>query len=932
MNEYSFLGAGDEGRRVEDMTDLPEPQLHDSIAFLKRLRPDCPWVLTAIPPDRGPTRTATFGPDKEVEALRWLQRQTDDGLNIYWMANLPRSPLTSKAKKEDVEEMVALYVDIDPKKGESPAAARANAIARLEGYSPPPSIIIDSGGGAQGVWLLDEGLYIGGDVPTAEEAERYNQHLELELGGDSCHNVDRILRLPGTINRPNKKKRKAGRIPRRAELLQFHDNRVYSLAEFTPAPPRSAAPAAGQAKVQLEGVPPALASLDELPDAVSQRTRMLIVQGCDPDEPDKYASRSEVTFAVCRGMVDGGCSDEQIAAVLLDPAWAISEHTLAQEREVEYAARQIERAREKAGSPRPRIIFNDSELGRVLDEAEAALITSGAPIYQQSGRLVHPVTIGATGMGDDQVRRAAGSLVIHDLNEYRLLEHISDAAVFVRRSMNAKGKVTEAEIGPPLRLAKHYAARVGAWRLPELAGISTIPTMREDGSIASEDGYDPASRLIIDKQGVTFPPVPDAPTKEDVERALALLIDPISQFPFVLDDEDEKPRGDVPSAARSAALSMMLTAVARHAIGAAPIFGLSAPSMETGKSLLADIPAMMVTGRRAAMISQGESEEEDAKRLLSILMRGDPVNVIDNITREVSGDALATIITEEKWSQRWLGQNKMIDVSTKAVFIANGNNLVFREDMAVRALMVSLDAQMERPGERRFDRDLRRWVPDNRAALVAAALTVLRAYVVAGRPRGGLRASRFAEWSGLIRGALVWLGEPDPLDTQKRVSAGDSARATLVSLMAALLEAFGAGAFVSCGEIIARTEAEEKPGSPPGPLALALGAACPGRGANTRALGKYLKSKVGRRHEGMWIKAHEDPKSGNRYAVMVEAEDAAPRTPELATLEDEDRLIRGEREPASLYDHHVLRCARMPPRWRPGRPSRSTRRPSTVTP
>jgi hypothetical protein len=420
-----------------------------------------------------------------------------------------------------------------------------------------------------------------------------------------------------------------------------------------------------------------------------------------------------------------------------------------------------------------------------------------------------------------------------------------------------------------------YAARVGAWRLPELAGISTIPTMREDGSIAAEDGYDPASRLIINKQDVSFPPVPDAPTKEDAERALELLIDPISQFPFVLDDEDAKPCGNVPSASRSAALSMMLTAVARHAISAAPIFGLSAPSMETGKSLLADIPAMMVTGRRAAMISQGESEEEDAKRLLSILMRGDPVNVIDNITREVSGDALATIITEEKWSQRFLGQNKMVEVSTKAVFIANGNNLVFREDMAVRALMVSLDARMERPGERSFDRDLRKWVPANRAALVVAALTILRAYVVAGRPRGKMKASRFTDWSNLIRGALVWLGEPDPLDTQDRVSAGDSARADLVALMVAMRDEFGPGVFTSCGEIIAKAGTDDRTGNPPGPLALALGAACPGRGTNSRALGKYLKSKVGRRHEGMYIKAHENNKNGNRYAVMVEADEPA---------------------------------------------------------
>lgn len=873
---------GGEEQSVAD--NLLRPNIAEAIRSQQLIRPNGPWVLSAKKGKTDPFRAKTFHPGDEDRMADWIHRNNvEERCHIYFMLNTPTRDLDSKAKKADVHEMIGGHVDVDAKKvpaaltdaqkGEHYDREREAAAAKVSNYHPAPSLTIDSGGGAQGVWLFDEPLFIGGNIAAAEEAEAYNQQFIADLDGDaSCFNLDRVLRLPGTINWKDGN----GRTPRLARLISPPEAvtpPVYPLSTFTPAPRRKAAPTAGQADVQLDGVPPFLANLDELPAAVTPRTRMLIVQGDDPDDQQRYASRSEVTFAVCTEMVRANCSNEEIAAVLLDPDYGISRHTLAQKRSLDYAARQIKRARDEVGKVRPRIIFNESELGRVLDEAEAALIASGTPIYQQSGRLVQPVTIGSTGLGEDQVKRFAGSLVIHDLNEYRLLEYLSDAAVYVLQATDAKGKLVEKRIGPPLRLAKHYAARVGAWRLPELAGISTIPTMREDGSIASESGYDPDSRLIIDMQGATFPPVPDAPTKEDAERALELLIDPISQFPFVLDDDDAKPSGEVPSASRSAALSMMLTAVARHAIGAAPIFGLSAPSMETGKSLLADIPAMMVTGRRAAMISQGDSEEEDAKRLLSILMRGDPVNVIDNITREVSGDALATIITEEKWSQRFLGQNKMVEVSTKALFIANGNNLVFREDMAVRALMVSLDARMERPGERTFDRDLRKWVPANRAALVVAALTVLRAYVVAGRPKGKMKASRFSEWSGLIRGALVWLGEPDPLDTQDRVSAGDSARADLVALMVAMRDEFGAGVFTSCGEIIAKAGTDDRTGNPPGPLALALGAACPGRGANTRALGKYLKSKEGRRYEGMYVKAHGDTKNGNRYAVMVEADE-----------------------------------------------------------
>lgn len=125
---------------------------------------------------------------------------------------------------------------------------------------------------------------------------------------------------------------------------------MYRLADFTPAPAESAAPAAGQARVQLEGAPPRLRDLDELPAAVTQRTRMLIVQGDDHDQL-RYSSRSEVTFAVCTELVRAKCTDEQIAAVLLDPDFGISAHTLAQKRSLEYAARQIERARAEVEEP-----------------------------------------------------------------------------------------------------------------------------------------------------------------------------------------------------------------------------------------------------------------------------------------------------------------------------------------------------------------------------------------------------------------------------------------------------------------------------------------------------------------------------------------------------------------------------------------------------
>lgn len=329
-----------------------EIKLDSIIDFLLWVRPEGYWILTAIFPDGGPTKTATFEPETIEDCKRWIAARSEEEMNLYWMVNPARSKLNSKAKKEDVEELAWLHVDIDPRRGEDPAEARAAALKKLTDFTPPPSLIIDSGGGLQGLWRLDEPLYIGGNIPAAEEAEAYNQQIETLLGGDACHNCDRILRLPFTINRPNKKKRAAGRETRLASTLERHDSRVYGLGEFTPAP-RVQAEDGGIAapKVKISGNLPRLKDLDELPEAVTNRTRMLIVQGDDPDDQLRYASRSEVTFAVCCELIRAGCDDDTIAAVLTDPDFGISGHTLSQKRSLEYAARQIERAREEVVEP-----------------------------------------------------------------------------------------------------------------------------------------------------------------------------------------------------------------------------------------------------------------------------------------------------------------------------------------------------------------------------------------------------------------------------------------------------------------------------------------------------------------------------------------------------------------------------------------------------
>jgi P4 family phage/plasmid primase-like protien len=310
--------------------------------FLQWLRPEGPWVLTAIPPEGGRTETKTF--TDPGQARGWLEALSGRQ-NLYFMVNPARRDLTSKASKDDVEELAFLHVDVDPRKGEDLAKEQARAIKVLEDFSPSPSAIIFSGGGYQAFWRLEEPVFVGGDVNRIAESEAYNRQMEIVLGGDHCWNIDRIMRIPGTINVPDEKKRKRGRTETLATIVEMSDV-AYPLHDFTPAPEVQSTKGTGSAnKVVISGNLPRLKDLDELPEQVTQRTRMLIVQGDDSDDPTRYGSKSEVMWAVVCELVRAGCEDDMIAAVLLDPDLGVSDHPLRQKRSVEYVARQIERAR-----------------------------------------------------------------------------------------------------------------------------------------------------------------------------------------------------------------------------------------------------------------------------------------------------------------------------------------------------------------------------------------------------------------------------------------------------------------------------------------------------------------------------------------------------------------------------------------------------------
>ena len=286
--------------------------------------------------------------------------------------------------------------------------------------------------------------------------------------------------------------------------------------------------------------------------------------------------------------------------------------------------------------------------------------------------------------------------------------------------------------------------------------------------------------MLFNSRGVEFPTVPDKPSYEDAKAALRTLEDLIGTFPFVSETD------------KSVALSGILTACVRRTLRAAPIHGYTAPLPGSGKSKLVDIASVIATGREAGVIAQGATEEELEKRLSAALLAGDFMIAIDNCEAPLGGTFLCQVCTQINVKPRILGHSKIPSVSSNAFITATGNNLAFIGDATRRALLCSLDPKEERPELREFAFDSVEMAKAGRGKYVMAALAILRAFFVAGRPRQKTPLGSFEEWSSTVRDALLWLEHPDPVESMEAIRENDPRRDELQTVIAQWQWALGA--------------------------------------------------------------------------------------------------------------------------------------------
>jgi putative DNA primase/helicase len=838
---------------------------HQAIEFLRQLRPNGPWLLVAIEPDGGRIRAVTAQNAEEVTAF---VQQYNDRWNLYYSLN-PTRAINRKPKKKDIAAIEYVFSDLDPEEDETSEQAKTRYQTALQTFQPAPAALIDSGNGLQVLWRLRTPILISVNASPSEkdkikDAEARSKTLMTRLGSAAgTQNIDRLLRLPGTINLPDEVKRRRGRVRCEAKLLSING----SACALEDLPKDDASP---RASTRTRG------TTTELPQELRH---MLYLAG---DTPAGYPSRSELFWAFINRAVRRGIDENKIVELCLDATYtgySIYQHVQDNDGEP-YVKRQIERALNEPDLPRgeKRVIrLEAGQLDAKWRLAEDALRAARCPVYVRGGALVQPLWRWEdTGEGNRQVLNVR--LVRY--NVPRLADVTAHhAATFQKYDRKLK---QWCYTDPPDKLIERIIEAYH-WGFPDVVGIITAPTMRRDGSLITESGYDAATQLWYKPSAdIELPTI--GTTRAEAEQALADLKSLIVECAFVDQALD-----------KSVALAAMMTVVLRGAFSVAPLFLIHKPEPGTGGSYLVKIISTLALGREAVPLNVSDDPKELVKELSAAAYEAKPILNLNNLTFDLQSSLLSQMITEGQVDIRPFGKNtETVRCDCRAMTaIANGNNIKVIGELVRRTLTCRLDTKLERPETEKYEGDPLVAIKRERGKYLAAVLTTARAFMNSGAEVMVERINGLEQWSKFVQQPLVWLGETDPVKSQEDARARDPERGAVRQRIKAIVKHFHAANEFTAQEVYSKVMQSTYNGTntvPQYPDLLEAFSNREGKMLSSKSIGWQLSKDEGRVVDGFSIHiARHTNREGNAYVVMPRAAAAEAQSvaaPEPATAEE----------------------------------------------
>jgi|CZKU01.1.fsa_nt_gi hypothetical protein len=291
-------------------------------------------------------------------------------------------------------------------------------------------------------------------------------------------------------------------------------------------------------------------------------------------------------------------------------------------------------------------------------------------------------------------------------------------------------------VHPPEHVPKIIVERSAWERIPVWRAVTPFPAMDRDGHLPSEPGYDPRTRTYFTGQANVT--VLDEPSQDDARLAVATLRDIVSDFPFANKESSEH---------FAAWVAGLLTPLARYAHdGNAPIAVVQANGPRVGKTTLVQLISEIACGTASPVITFTRNEDETRKRILSFLRVARSMVLVDNVIGQFGGQNVNALTTSRAFEDRVLGKSVIIEAMNDTSWFVTANNIQLAPDTAERCINVRLQSDDAKPHLRTGFKypDLLGEVARNRDQLLSAALTILKTYIVAGKPDQGL-----SSWGGI---------------------------------------------------------------------------------------------------------------------------------------------------------------------------------------
>lgn len=749
----------------------------------------------------------------EATAKYLINAAADGHLNLFFGVCPRFGPKGKFDLAWQIRIVRCLWTDIDHVTVEEARAKIAEA------GLPPPSIIVGSGNGAHCYWLLDQPYLIddADDPPPVETEwiEKPNgrkqprkyilehgdkvyldqqrhvsrlsakaQHFQNVLagiaklcGGDNTIDVSRLLRLPGTLNRKNGRN---GAEPIPTVLVECDSTRRYSLVQFEKFAVQS--PEAERA-AKIAAMP--LPQVRKL--SVSKGDKLAELIAASAVAP--AGTRSEADFAVCCYAIRNGIGKEEVWSRVeqvgkfaeqgpryFDRTWENAEYEV-RATTFEKLNKKAE-AKIKAPVSGSAVASGDDSIGmspEAGDDGDArsdgntiVVDSRTMPVADVLDRVTNTLlNAGTCFCRADQLVAVNDDIISPVLSSPELAGLLNHFVEF----FFADEEDGEYKPLPPAYGSTWLNKRAERLRLPAITLFSRNPVYTDDWRLVTS-GYDA-------KSGIYYAG-PSVSPREGTEYLDALLQD----FCF------KKP------ADRTNYLGVLLTALLiPRFIGAKPAALFNGNQPELGKTILAQIIAILRDGHPTETANFNPNDEEFEKRLGAIVRRGVTTVIIDNAkcqgrTPRIESACLERCITDAILSFRLLGQSAEIRAENSHIFCITANTANVGRDIVTRSAVMNLFYEGD-PERRTFTiQDPEGYAVEHRLTLLGELIGMVERWKASGMPLANVH-SRFNKkgWGNIIGGILNACGEPDFLaNAEAAATELDETRREFAELVAMLAD------------------------------------------------------------------------------------------------------------------------------------------------